>query len=92
MCHQVHTNEGIQASRRNILDNLDWILQYGDATMNANTSSQIRKIEKFVHSSRDKVMRDVTKDLKHPPAGSISYTTISTRKKKPQPRLKGPAG
>jgi len=37
-------------------------------------------------------MRDVLKDHTHPPAGSISFAAIKTRKEKPQPRLKGPAG
>jgi hypothetical protein len=42
--------------------------------------------------SCDHVMRDVLKDHTHPPAGSISFAAIKTRKEKPQPRLKGPAG
>ena len=88
----VHTQDGIQASRRNILDNLDWMIKYGDPTRNANTSRLIRKAEQMMQITRDEVMRDMLKDHTHPPAGSISFNAIKTRKEKPQPRLKGPAG
>lgn len=88
----LHTEEGIQASRRNILQSLDWMLKYGDPTRNANTSRLIRKAEQMMQLSREYVMRDVLRDHTHPPAGSISFAAIKTRKQKPQPRLKGPAG
>ena len=88
----VHTEQGIQASRRNILENLDWMLKYGDPTRNANTSRLIRKVEQTMQLAREYVMRDVLRDHTHPPPGSISFAAIKTRKQKPQPRLKGPAG
>ena len=88
----LHTEEGIQASRRNILQSLDWMLKYGDPTRNANMSRLIRKAEQMMQLSCEYVMRDFLRDNTHPPAGSISFAAIKTRKQKPQPRLKGPAG
>jgi hypothetical protein len=44
----MHTDKVIQASCRNILENLDWILKYGDPTTNANTSRLIRKTEQLM--------------------------------------------
>jgi len=88
----VYTDKGIQASHHNILENLDWILKYGDPTTNANTSRLIRKAEQLMQLSRNVVMRDVLRHHQHPPSGSISFSAIKTKKKKPVPRLKGPAG
>ena len=78
----VHTDKGIQASCRNILENLDWILKYGDPTMNANTSRLIRKAEQLMQLSRNVVMRDVLRHHQLPPSGSISFSAIKTKKKK----------
>jgi len=77
----VHTDKGIQASRHNILENLDWILKYGDPTTNANTSRLIRKAEQLMQLSRNVVMRDVLRHHQHPPSGSISFSAIKTKKK-----------
>jgi hypothetical protein len=42
---QFHTDESVSVSRSNIIQNLDWIIAYGDVVNNQNTAEKLGAIE-----------------------------------------------
>ncbi len=58
---QFHTDESVSVSRSNIIQNLDWIIAYGDVVNNHNTAEKLGAVEKFVQEARIEVMKDIIK-------------------------------
>ncbi len=58
---QFHTDDSVSVSRSNIIQNLEWIIAYGDVVKNHNTAEKLGAIEKFVQEARIEVMKDLIK-------------------------------
>ena len=89
---QFHTDDSVSVSCSNIIQNLDWIIAYGDVVKNHNTAEKLGAIEKFVQEARIEVMKDIIKSTDTLREGSIDWPGICTKKRKPSKRLKGVAG
>ncbi len=89
---QFHTDDSVSVSCSNIIQNLDWIIAYGDVVKNHNTAEKLSTIEKFVQEARIEVMKDTIKSNDSLWEGSIDWPGICTKKRKPSKRLKGVAG
>jgi hypothetical protein len=55
---QFHTDDSVSVSCSNIIQNLDWIIAYGDVVKNHNTAEKLGAIEKIVQEARIEVMKD----------------------------------
>ncbi len=88
-----HDNNTIRASPKNMLTNIDYMIDYGELMNNPKAAKIFDDLEKFVQDSKLKIQQLIMSDqLTQPREGSIEFAAFTGRKKKAEPRLKGYAG
>jgi hypothetical protein len=88
-----HNNDTIRASQKNMLTNIDYMIDYGELMNNPKAAKIFVDMEKFVQDSKLKIQQLIMSDqLTQPKEGSIEFAAFTGRKKKAEPRLKGYAG
>jgi hypothetical protein len=88
-----HNNNTIQASWKNMLTNIDYMIDYGELMNNSKAAKIFDDMEKSVQDSKMKIQQLIISDqLTQPKEGSIEFVAFTGRKKKAEPRLKGCTG
>lgn len=88
-----HTTETLRQSRKTILENIDWMIQYGMIEENEHAAEIFDDLEKFVQKTKwkfqDIILNAKNKDRRQ---GQLEFAAYDQKKKKPEKRLKGVAG
>ncbi len=88
-----HNNDTIRALWKNMLTNIDYMIDYGELMNNPKAAKIFDDMEKFVQDSKMKIQQLIMSDqLTQPKEGSIEFVAFTGRKKKPETRLKRYAG
>ncbi len=88
-----HNNNTIQASWKKHVDNIDYMIDYGELMNDPKAAKIFDEMEKFVQDSKLKIQQLIMSDqLTQPKERSIEFEAFTGRKKKAEPRLKGYAG
>jgi hypothetical protein len=79
-----HNNNTIRASRKNMLTNIDYMIDYGELMNNPKAAKIFDDMEKFVQDLKMKIQQLIISDqLTQPKEGSIEFAAFFGRKKKP---------
>ena len=70
---QFHTDDSVSVSCSNIIQNLDWIIAYGDVVKNHNTAEKLGAIEFFFQEARIEVMKVIIKSTDTLQESSIDW-------------------
>ena len=89
-----HDTQTLQASRKNMLENIQYILDYGNVHGNAKAADIFDDMEKYIEKAKIQIMElnHVGTRIKTPPKGRIEFAAFNLKKAVPEPRLKGPGG
>ena len=88
-----HDTQTIQSSRKNMLENIQYILDYGNVPGNAKAADIFDDMEKYIEKAKIQIMElNHVEKLKTPPKGRIEFAAFNLKKSAPQARLKGPGG
>jgi hypothetical protein len=75
-----HDNDTIRASRKNMLTNIDYMIDYGELMNNSKAAKIFDGMEKFVQDSKLKIQQLIISDqLTQPKEGSIEFVTFTGR-------------
>ena len=88
-----HTTVSLRNSRKLILENIDWMIQYGRIEENADAAEIFDEMEKFVQEAKlkmqNKILIEKNRGRKQ---GTLEFAAYDGKKKKAEARLKGYAG
>ena len=83
----------LQASRKNMLENIQYILDYGNVHGNAKAANIFDEMEKHIEKAKIQIMElNHVEKIMTPPKGKIEFAAFNLKKSAPQARLKGPGG
>ena len=88
-----HTTVSLRNSRKSILENIDWMIQYGRIEENADAAEIFDEMEKFVQEAKlkmqNKILIEKNRGRKQE---TLEFAAYDGKKKKAEARLKGYAG
>jgi hypothetical protein len=88
-----HNTVSLRNSRKSILENIDWMIQYGRIEENADAAEIFDEMEKFVEGAKlkmqNKILIEKNSGRKQ---GILEFAAYDGKKKKAEARLKGYAG
>ena len=88
-----HNSESIRASRKNIIANVDYLIENGRIENDPESAILFDELEKTVADFKLRLQRRILPPPMTPPQkDSIAFAAFDGRKKKPEPRLKGYGG
>jgi hypothetical protein len=88
-----HTTVSLRNSRKSILENIDWMIQYGRIEENADAAEIFDEMEKFVQEAKLKMQNKILiKKNRGRKQGTLEFAAYDGKKKKAESRLKGYAG
>ena len=88
-----HDPQTLQSSRKNMLENIQYILDYGNVHRNAKAADIFDDMEKYIEKAKIQIMElNHVEKITTPPKGRIEFAAFNLKKAAPQPRLKGPGG
>lgn len=83
----------LRTSRKSMLENIDWMIEYGMIEENAEAAKFFNEMEKFVQKSKLKLQNNILMEKNRgKQQGRLEFAAYDAKKKKPEPRLKGIAG
>ena len=89
----MHNTDTLKASRKNMLENIQYIIDYGNVTENPKVAKMFDEMEKYIQSTKSDIQKlNHVERIRTPPKGRIEFPAFNNKKTKPQPRLKGPCG
>ena len=84
LSHQ--NNDSIQGSRKNMLTNIDYMIDYGEVMKNPKAAKIFDDMEKFVQDFKLKIQQLIMSDkLTQPKEGSIEFAAFTGKKRKVTP-------
>ncbi len=86
---KMHTQNTILASRKNMVDDIQYIIKHGNIANNERVGQLWDELEKFIQETKVKVRKEtyVTPVMKN-----LSFPVFDSKKSKPIVRFKGIAG
>jgi hypothetical protein len=91
LCH--HTKETLRESWKHMLESIQYILDYGKVDVNPEAAIFFDDLDKYVQKSKLEIQKlQLLDKVKTPQKGRIEFAAFNNKKRKPEPRLKGPAG
>jgi hypothetical protein len=91
----IHTKDTLWASRKNMLENIQYIFDHGNVTDNPKVANIFDDMEKYIQNAKSDIQRlNHVERIRTPPKGRIEFQAFNHKTRKPQPstRLKGPCG
>jgi hypothetical protein len=85
----MHTLNTILASWKNMVDNIQYIIEHGDIANNERVGQFWDELEKFIQETKVKVQKET---YVTPAKKNLSFPAFDSKKSKPIARLKGIAG
>jgi hypothetical protein len=78
-----HNNDTIRASRKNMLTNIDYMIDYGELMNNPKAANIFNDMEKFVQDLKLKIQQlNMSDKLTQPKEGSIEFVAFTGKKRK----------
>jgi len=91
ICH--HNTESLRASRKNMMNNIDYIISIGDIEEDSQAAMLFDKMETSIEKIKLEFQQLKLSHPKTPPRkGMIEFPAFNGPKKKPESRLKGFGG
>ena len=88
-----HNAESLRASRKNMIDIIDYIIKIGEIEEDPQSAIMFDDMEKTLQKYKLELQRRKLSQPKTPPRkGMIEFAAFNGPKKKPEPRLKGVGG
>ena len=88
-----HNSESIRASRKNIIANVDYMIENGDIENDLESAMLFDELEKTVADYKLRLQRRILPTPMTPPRkDTIAFAAFDGKKNKPEPRLKGYSG
>jgi hypothetical protein len=88
-----HNSESISASRKNIIANVDYMIENGNIENDLESAMLFDELEKTVADYKLRLQRRILPTPMTPPRKDmIAFAAFDGKKKKPEPRLKGYGG
>jgi len=88
-----HNSESIRASRKNIIANVDYVIENGRIENDPESAMLFDELEKTVADFKLRLQRRILPPpMTQPRKDVIAFAAFDGRKKKPEPRLKGYGG
>ena len=85
-----YNEESIAASKKNMIQNINWIMTHGDAMNNQKSAEIISDLEKSIMAAKDKIQQEI---FLTPTKMGLSFTAFASKKPRNlQKRYKGIAG
>jgi hypothetical protein len=86
---KMHTQNTILASRKNMIDNIQYIIEHGNIANNERVGQLRDELEKFIQETKVKVQKET---YVTPVKKNLSFPAFDSKKSKPIARFKGIAG
>ncbi len=86
---KMHTQNNIFASRKNMVDNIQYISEQGNIANNERVGQLWDELEKFIQETKTKVQKET---YVTPVKKNLSFPAFDSKKSKPIARFKGIAG
>ncbi len=81
-----HNNDTIWASQKNMLTNIDYMIDYGELVKNPKAAKIFDDMQKFVQDLKLKIQQLIMSDkLTQPKEGSIEFAAFTGKKRKLSP-------
>jgi hypothetical protein len=74
------------------LESIQYILDYGKVDVNPEAANFFDELEKCVQKSKLEIQKLLLMEKVMNPQKGIEFAAFNNKKRKPAPRLKGPAG
>jgi hypothetical protein len=85
-----YNEESIAASKKNMIQNINWIMTHGDAMNNLKSAEIISDLEKSIMAAKVKIQQEI---FLTPTKMGLSFTAFASKKTRNlQKRYKGIAG
>ena len=79
ICH--HNTQTLQASRKNMLENIQYILDYGNVHGNAKAADIFDDMEKYIEKAKIQIMElNHVEKIKTPPKGRIEFAAFNLKR------------
>ena len=89
----IHNTDTLRASRKNIIENIQYNIDHGNVTHNPKVANIFDDMEKYIQNAKSDIQRlNHVERIRTPPKGRIEFPAFNHKKRKPDPRLKGPCG
>jgi hypothetical protein len=85
----MHTENTILVSRKNMVDNIQYITEHGNIANNERVGQLWDELEKFIQETKVKVQKET---YVTPVKKNLSFPAFDSKKSKPIARFKGIAG